>query len=92
MEILEELKRYSKESFCNDIKTLSIADRNLQVCTELIIDMSSYIPSKLNVEIPETYKEIVRKIKDVGIIDELLEQKLQEIVGLRKTLFTCTLM
>ena len=54
--------------------------------------MSSYIPSKLNVEIPETYKEIVRKIKDVGIIDELLEQKLQEIVGLRKTLFTCTLM
>jgi len=39
--------------------------------------------SRLNVETPETYKGIVRKIKDVGIIDEILEQKLQEIVGLR---------
>jgi uncharacterized protein YutE (UPF0331/DUF86 family) len=83
LEILEELRRYSKESFCNDIKTLSIAERNLQVCIEFIIDMSSYILSKLNVEVPETYKGIVRKIKDIGVIDEKLEQKLQEIVGLR---------
>jgi len=83
LEILEELRCYSKEIFCNDLKILSIAERNLQVCTEFIIDTSSYILSRLNVEIPETYKGIVRKIKDVGIIDEMLEQKLQEIVGLR---------
>jgi len=83
LEILEELRRYNKEIFCNDLKILSIAERNLQVCTEFIIDISSYILSRLNVETPETYKGIVRKIKDVGIIDEILEQKLQEIVGLR---------
>lgn len=58
-------------------------ERNLQVYIEFIIDMSSYILSKLNVEVPETYKGIVRKIKDIGVIDEKLEQKLQEIVGLR---------
>ena len=36
LEILEELRRYSKEIFCNDLKIQSIAERNLQVCTEFI--------------------------------------------------------
>jgi uncharacterized protein YutE (UPF0331/DUF86 family) len=45
--------------------------------------LSSYILSKLYVEVPETYREIVRKIRNLGIIDESLEKKLQGIVGLR---------
>jgi len=83
IEILEELKRYDKEYFIVDLKTLSIAERNIQVCTEFLIDLSSYILSKLNIEIPETYKEIIEKIYVIKIIDNDLKDKLIDIVGLR---------
>jgi len=77
------LKRYDKEYFIVDLKTLSIAERNIQVCTEFLIDLSSYILSKLDIEIPETYKEIVEKIYVIKIIDDDLKDKLIDIVGLR---------
>ena len=83
IEILEELKRYDKEYFIVDLKTLSIAERNIQVCTEFLIDLSSYILSKLDIEIPETYKEIIEKIYVIKIIDNDLKDKLIDIVGLR---------
>jgi uncharacterized protein YutE (UPF0331/DUF86 family) len=57
LEILEELRRYDREEFSSDTRVLSIAERNLQVCTEFIINLSSYILSKLYVEVPETYRE-----------------------------------
>lgn len=83
IEILNELKQYGRGDFCKDLKVLSIAERNLQVCTEFLIDLSTYVLSKLDIEIPETYKEIVEKIHTVGVIDENLEGKLFDVVGLR---------
>jgi len=83
LEILEELRNYEIDKFLTDLKLLSIAERNIQVCTEFIVDFSSYILSKLKVEVPETYREIIRKVREEGIIDENLEKKLQGIVGLR---------
>ena len=83
IEILNELKQHKKEDFCSDIKVLSIAERNLQVCTDFLIDLSTYILSKLDAGIPETYKEIVEKIHTTGAIDKNLKQKLAELVGLR---------
>jgi uncharacterized protein YutE (UPF0331/DUF86 family) len=83
IEILNELKRYGREEFCRDLKVLSIAERNLQICTEFITDLSTYILSKLDIEIPGTYREIVEKIYATGIIDENLRRKLSDIVGLR---------
>jgi|UniRef100_A0A7C1CF22 Uncharacterized conserved protein len=83
LEILEELRNYEIDKFLTDLKLLSIAERNIQVCTEFIVDFSSYILSKLKVEVPDTYREIIRKVREEGIIDENLEKKLQGIVGLR---------
>ncbi len=83
IEILNELKQYGRGDFCKDLKVLSIAERNLQVCTEFLIDLSTYVLSKLDIGIPETYKEIVEKIHTVGVIDENLEGKLSDVVGLR---------
>ncbi|MGC8911772.1 MAG: hypothetical protein ACP5K8_06835 [Nitrososphaeria archaeon] len=37
------------------IKILSITERNLQACIKFLIDISKYILSKLDVEVPETY-------------------------------------
>lgn len=36
-----------------------------------------------NVEISETYREVVKKFYDVGIIDNTVKEKLLEIIGLR---------
>ncbi|WP_288005017.1 DUF86 domain-containing protein [Thermofilum sp.] len=83
LEILEELRNHEIDKFLTDLKLLSIAERNIQVCTEFIVDFSSYILSKLKVEVPDTYREIIRKVREEGIIDENLEKKLQGIVGLR---------
>lgn len=83
IEILSEVRNYDRDTFCKDIKILSIAERNLQVCIEFLIDISTYIVSKLDVEIPETYREVVDKLHDGGVIDENLKEKLTEIVGLR---------
>jgi len=83
IEILEELKSYRKEDFCEDLKVLSITERNLQVCAEFIVDFSAYILSKLDVSIPETYKEVIERIYTVGIIDEGLNKKLLDVIGLR---------
>jgi uncharacterized protein YutE (UPF0331/DUF86 family) len=80
---LRKLRNYEIDKFLTDLKLLSIAERNIQVCTEFIVDFSSYILSKLKVEVPDTYREIIRKVREEGIIDENLEKKLQGIVGLR---------
>lgn len=83
VEILEELKNYKKEDFCEDLKVLSMAERNLQVCAEFIVDLSAYVLSKLGVGVPETYKEIVERIHAAGVIDEGLKRRLLDVVGLR---------
>ena len=83
IEILEELKNYKKEDFCEDLKVLSMAERNLQVCTEFIVDLSAYVLSKLGAGVPETYKEVVESVHAVGVIDEGLKRKLLDVVGLR---------
>jgi uncharacterized protein YutE (UPF0331/DUF86 family) len=83
IKILEELKNYKKEDFCEDLKVLSIAERNLQVCAEFIVDLSAYVLSKLGVGVPETYKEIVERIHAAGVIDEGLKRRLLDVVGLR---------
>jgi uncharacterized protein YutE (UPF0331/DUF86 family) len=83
IEILEELKNYRKENFCEDLKVLSMAERNLQVCAEFIVDLSAYVLSKLGVGAPETYREVVERVHAVDIIDEGLKQKLFDVVGPR---------
>jgi uncharacterized protein YutE (UPF0331/DUF86 family) len=81
LEILEELRNYEIDKFLTDLKLLSIAERNIQVCTEFIVDFSSYILSKLKVEVPDTYGEIIRKVREEGIIDENLEKSCRESLG-----------
>ncbi|MEM3785752.1 MAG: HepT-like ribonuclease domain-containing protein [Nitrososphaeria archaeon] len=82
--MLSEVRNYDRDTFCKDIKILSIAERNLQVCIEFLIDISTYIVSKLDVEIPETYREVVDKLHDGGMIDENLKEKLTENRWIKK--------
>ncbi|AGT35988.1 hypothetical protein N186_08250 [Thermofilum adornatum] len=47
----------------------------------ILVDFSSYILSKLKVEVPDTYREIIRKVREEGIIDENLEKSCRKLLG-----------
>lgn len=83
LEILEELKEEKKKIFISDLKLTSIAERNIQISTEFIVDLSNFIISKLDLEIPENYKKSIEKIYELKIVNENLKKDMIELVGLR---------
>ncbi len=86
IKILEDVKKARKEVFVNDLKLLSLAERNLQVCVEFLIDLSNFIIRKLGLKIPERYKESIQRMYEIGAIDEQLKESLSDLVGLRNIL------
>jgi len=63
IKLLEEIAEVSLEECLRDIKLQSIVERNLQICIEVIIDLSNVIISKKGFRIPSTYKENRRNIE-----------------------------
>jgi uncharacterized protein YutE (UPF0331/DUF86 family) len=60
IKILEEIRKARKEAFISDLKLLSLAERNIQVCVEFIVDLSNFLIGKLGLKIPENYKESIK--------------------------------
>jgi uncharacterized protein YutE (UPF0331/DUF86 family) len=86
IEILEDVRKARKDVFISDLKLLSLAERNIQVCVEFIIDLSNFVIGKLGLKIPENYKESIEKIHEAGVIDDELKNSLIDLVGLRNIL------
>jgi uncharacterized protein YutE (UPF0331/DUF86 family) len=83
---LEDVRKARKDVFISDLKLLSLAERNIQVCVEFIIDLSNFVIGKLGLKIPENYKESIEKIHEAGVIDDELKNSLIDLVGLRNIL------
>lgn len=83
IEILEKLREKKKEVFVNDLWLTSVAERNIQIITEFVVDVSNFIISRLGAKIPESYKETIERIHKLKIVDENLKEKAIELVGLR---------
>jgi uncharacterized protein YutE (UPF0331/DUF86 family) len=83
IKILEEIRKARKEAFISDLKLLSLAERNIQVCVEFIVDLSNFLIGKLGLKIPENYKESIKRIHEAGVIDDELKNSLIDLVGLR---------
>jgi uncharacterized protein YutE (UPF0331/DUF86 family) len=86
IEILEDVRKARKDVFISDLKLLSLAERNIQVCVEFIIDLSNFVIGKLGLKIPENYKESIERIHEAGAIDDELKNSLIDLVGLRNIL------
>jgi uncharacterized protein YutE (UPF0331/DUF86 family) len=86
IKILEDLRKARKDVFVNDLKLLSLAERNIQVCVEFIVDLSNFVIGKLGLKIPESYKESIERIHEAGVIDDELKNSLMDLVGLRNIL------
>jgi uncharacterized protein YutE (UPF0331/DUF86 family)/predicted nucleotidyltransferase len=83
IKILEEVRKARKDVFISDLKLLSLAERNIQVCVEFIVDLSNFLIGKLGLKIPENYKESIERIHEAGVIDDELKNSLIDLVGLR---------
>jgi len=83
IKLLEEIAEVSLEECLRDIKLQSIVERNLQICIEVIIDLSNVIISKKGFRIPSTYKETVEILKENKVLEKEFAKKLASLVGLR---------
>ena len=83
IKLLEEVAEASLEEYLRDIKLQSIVERNLQICIEVIIDLSNVIISKKGFRVPSTYKETVEILKENKVLEKEFAKKLASLVGLR---------
>ena len=83
MKLLDKVAKTRFEKYSKSLELQSIAERNLQVCTEVIIDLSNVIISKKGLKVPSTYKESVKILKENKVLKDKLAKDVEEIVGIR---------
>lgn len=83
IKLLREIAKISFDDYSKSLKLQSIAERNLQVCTEAIIDLSNVIISKKGLKVPSTYKDTVEILRKSKVLENKLAQKMGDLVGIR---------
>lgn len=61
-------------------------ERGIQICIECIIDIANVIISVSGKEKPDTYREIMLKMSDLGVVSEKFSKKLANMAGFRNIL------
>jgi len=83
---LNEFKKISKERFLKDTTIQLSAQRALEVCVNICIDIGSHILSLNKNGTPETYSQIFEKLEALKIIDGKRKVNLVEMVKFRNLL------
>lgn len=83
LKILEKFKNYSKKDIENDLNIRGALERYLYLAIQAAIDLSEAIISYKKFRKPETFNEAFYILKEEGIIDDDLTEKLAKMVGFR---------
>ena len=83
IEILEELKKKSKDDFLSNYLFYLSAQRALETCINICIDIGNHILSNNKNGKPETYSEIFIDLAKIDIIDDELKEKLIKMTKFR---------
>lgn len=86
LEILGRFRRYDLETFRSDPERYGSAERFLQLAIEASLDMGSHIIADGNLGAVEQSRDIPRRFRESGHIDEDLEQRWIRMVGFRNIL------
>ncbi len=73
---LEEIKKYSKKEFQSNFLLYLSAQRALETCINICIDIGNHILSLNKNGNPETYSDIFVELSKLNIINAELEEKL----------------
>jgi len=83
---LNEIKKKEEENFVSNYLLYLSAQRALETCINICIDIGNHILSLNKNGIPETYSEIFIELSKLDIIDKSLEEKLIKMTKFRNLL------
>lgn len=83
---LQEIKKKSKEEFISNYLVYLSAQRALETCINICIDIGNHILSLNKNGMPETYGDIFIELSKLGLINKEIEKKLIKMVKFRNLL------
>ncbi len=86
LEYLSEIKTIEKKEFLSNYKNYFTAQRALEICINICIDIGNHIVSLTNKEKPETFTDIIKILAKHEIISPGLETQLTKMVRFRNLL------
>lgn len=88
-EYLAELKafaRWSREEYLGDPHRHHLAERFLHLACESVLDMAQHVISDMGYRQPSDYKDSMEVLREEGILDEDLAERLKGWMGFRNIL------
>ena len=83
---LKDIKKKSKEEFISNYLVYLSAQRALETCINICIDIGNHILSLNKNGMPETYGDIFIELSKLGLINKEIEKKLIKMVKFRNLL------
>ncbi|MDI3309967.1 MAG: DUF86 domain-containing protein [Thermoanaerobacterium sp.] len=83
---LDEYKKLTYEVYNTDRITRRNVERIIENISNALIDISKIIIANENIDIPNSYREIILKLGEIETIDEELAKSIAEIARLRNVL------
>ena len=83
---LEEIKKYNKKEFQTNFLLYLSAQRALETCINICIDIGNHILSFNKNGKPETYSDIFVELSKINVINADLEEKLIKMTKFRNLL------
>ena len=84
--ILERYQRYDLGTFCSNPEYYGSAERFLQLAIEVSLDMGSHVIAEENLGTIEKSRDIPKRLREHGLIDEDLEQRWIRMISFRNIL------
>jgi len=86
IQYLEEIKKKNKDEFLSNYLIYLSAQRALEICINICIDIGNHILSLNKNGKPETYSDIFVELSKLNIINKELEEKLLKMTKFRNLL------
>lgn len=83
---LEAFARYSREEFLGDEDVHHLAERYLHLACECMLDVAQHVISDMGYRQPEGYRDTMDVLREEGLFDEDLTERLKGWIGFRNIL------
>ena len=84
--ILKDIQKVNKKSFVDDYHFYSLAERHLQLCIEIMLDVSKMIINAENLKKPEDNQNVFGVLGEEKVISKKLRDQLLGVVNFRNIL------
>ena len=83
---LEGFARWSREDFLGDPHRHHLAERFLHLACESVLDMAQHVISDMGYRQPVDYRDTMEVLREEGVLDDALAERLKGWMGLRNVL------